>query len=166
MPHSIQKLSHVHSIDVSLAAWHFHTIFVDTFKDFFWWNYQCFTIFSVVSFCLSKVNCVFVFENFEVFTFNDFFNLEILLNWLISFQVIDVLLLFRNRKQTGVFIDKVQFFILFLMFWGLFVLLSCILAHFSLSRASETFNLRLFFLPFEKLKNSVFIFSIGGKSIC
>ncbi len=160
MSHSVQKFSHVHSIDVSLAAWHFYTVFINTLKDFFWWNYQCFTILCVVSFCLSKVNCVFVFENFEVLTFDDIFNLEILLNGLIPFQVIDVLLLFRNRKETCIFVDKVQFFLLFFRLWRLFVLFFCILAHYSLPWAFETLNFRLLLFPFEKLKNSVFIFSV------
>lgn len=55
MPHTINKLSDVHTVNVSFTTWHFDAIFIDTLKDLFRGNKQRFTMFFICTLSLAKI---------------------------------------------------------------------------------------------------------------
>lgn len=85
MSHPIQKLPHVHTINVSLTAWHLDSIFIESFEDLFGWNQESLTVFGVVGSGLSEIKSVFVFEDFEVLAFYEVFDFELFLDGLVPF---------------------------------------------------------------------------------
>lgn len=55
MPHTIDELSDVHTVNVSFTTWHFDTIFVNTLENLLRGNKQGFTMFLIITLSLTKI---------------------------------------------------------------------------------------------------------------
>lgn len=109
-------------------------------------------MFSIFKISLPKIECIIVLQYFEVLTLDDALYLKILWNRLITFQIINVLILLRNRKEACFLIDQFNgvFFFIFLCFFGgeLILLILWLLLAF-----------------FEFFEDGTFIISVVHKSI-